>query len=95
MATRYVLKKETPVEEPIQDISIVKMQEIAIERQMRMLKTTGTDISVSKLDKGRFRLRYKNLKFGLYMSQKFTPYISKNGRLVIIKSGDPEIEAKR
>ena len=92
---RYVLKGEEPVDEgPIMDISVAKMQEFAIEKQIKALKSRNiaTNISAIKLEKGRFKLRYLDTTIELYRNQRYTPYISKNGRLVIVVSGSEETE---
>lgn len=92
MTIRYALKAEKPVVEPMEDISVMKMRLLAVEQQIKALNNIGEDITTIMVGNKQFKLRYKNLETGLYTSQKFTPYISKNGRLVVIRSGAEEIE---
>lgn len=91
---RYELEKvpKRDPNEPMEKISVQKMAQIAIDKQLGELGVANSEeTTVAMMGEKKFRVRYRDPELGVFKSQAFTPYINKQGRMVIV-GGKEEIE---
>ncbi|MEK6829686.1 MAG: hypothetical protein AABY15_06200 [Nanoarchaeota archaeon] len=91
---RYELEKvpKRDPNEPMEKISVQKMRQLAIDKQLSELGVADSEeTTVAEIGNKKFRIRYRDPELGVFKNQVFTPYVNKQGRLVVV-GGKEEVE---
>mgnify|MGYP001614532608 CR=1 FL=1 len=83
--------KKPKVDEIPQKITVEKMRLLAVEKQKKELGLSS-GVEVFNVGYRQFKLRYEDTELELMRTQLYTPYIGKHGKLVVVPSGQPELE---
>ena len=91
---RYELEKapKRDPNEPMENISVQKMRELAMDKQLSELGVADSEeTTVAEIGEKKFRVRYRDAELGIFKNRVFTPYVNKQGRLVVV-GGKEEVE---